>query len=115
MHVLCYFPSLKTIEAFTEWLTFRMKNVTLSTQRYYGSVKDLQYKVKELGGIFIPAHVFTPFKSLYGKGVKKSLKEVLDPDLIDGIELGLSSEDRKSTRLNSSHVAIAYAVICCKK
>src|SRR5690625_6379057 len=29
--------------------------------------------------------------------------------------LNLSSEDRKSTRLNSSHVAISYAVFCLKK
>src|SRR5437660_5410469 len=28
---------------------------------------------------------------------------------------GVSSEDRKSTRLNSSHVAISYAVFCLKK
>src|SRR5207249_6937435 len=27
----------------------------------------------------------------------------------------LSSEDRKSTRLNSSHVSISYAVFCLKK
>src|SRR5690625_5360423 len=27
----------------------------------------------------------------------------------------LSDEDRKSTRLNSSHVAISYAVFCLKK
>ena len=40
---------------------------------------ELQKKVKELDGIFIPAHVFTPFKSLYGKGVNKSLIEVFDP------------------------------------
>src|SRR5699024_4230036 len=31
------------------------------------------------------------FKSLYGKGVKTSLTDVFDPELIDGIELGLSS------------------------
>src|SRR5690625_6107058 len=29
--------------------------------------------------------------------------------------LVLASEDRKSTRLNSSHVAISYAVFCLKK
>src|SRR5690554_7121515 len=29
--------------------------------------------------------------------------------------LGRSSEDRKSTRLNSSHVRISYAVFCLKK
>src|SRR5690625_6758543 len=28
---------------------------------------------------------------------------------------GARDEDRKSTRLNSSHVAISYAVICMKK
>src|SRR5690625_5709326 len=32
-------------------------------------------------------------------------------DLADAIESG----DRKSTRLNSSHVAISYAVLCLKK
>src|SRR5690606_42095920 len=31
------------------------------------------------------------------------------------IELGLGREDRKSTRLNSSHVKISYAVFCLKK
>src|SRR5690625_5929087 len=41
---------------------------------------------------------------------------------IDGVEparrgavLRLRSQDRKSTRLNSSHVAISYAVFCLKK
>src|SRR5439155_6075252 len=28
---------------------------------------------------------------------------------------GVGNEDRKSTRLNSSHVAISYAVFCLKK
>src|SRR5437660_8628174 len=32
-----------------------------------------------------------------------------------GIHSGAMSEDRKSTRLNSSHVAISYAVFCLKK
>src|SRR5437870_13402697 len=31
------------------------------------------------------------------------------------IDDGLNAEDRKSTRLNSSHVAISYAVFCLKK
>src|SRR5690625_5621333 len=30
-------------------------------------------------------------------------------------DLGFSVRDRKSTRLNSSHVAISYAVFCLKK
>ncbi|MUK87207.1 TIGR00375 family protein [Ornithinibacillus sp. L9] len=103
IHVLCYFPTLEKIEHFSKWLVTKMKNITLSSQRYYGTAKELQYKVKELGGIFIPAHVFTPFKSLYGKGVKRSLEEVFDPDLIDGIELGLSSDTEMADQIKELH------------
>lgn len=103
LHVLCYFPTLASIEKFTEWLATKMKNVTLSSQRYYGTAKELQYKVKELEGIFIPAHVFTPFKSLYGKGVHQSLTEIFDPDLIDGIELGLSSDTSMADQIKELH------------
>src|SRR5690625_3733320 len=38
-------------------------------------------------------------------------KKVLIPDPLAGCSL---AEDRKSTRLNSSHVAISYAVFCLK-
>ncbi|WP_255585330.1 endonuclease Q family protein [Virgibacillus saliphilus] len=103
IHVLCYFPTLDKMEYFSEWLTTKMKNITLSSQRYYGTAKALQYKVKELEGIFIPAHVFTPFKSLYGKGVQSSLHEIFDPDLIDGIELGLSSDTQMADQINELH------------
>src|SRR5690349_24824328 len=34
------------------------------------------------------------------------------PGVVPGLEL---AEDRKSTRLNSSHVEISYAVFCLKK
>src|SRR5699024_11934092 len=33
----------------------------------------------------------------------------------DGISQEKAAEDRKSTRLNSSHVSISYAVFCLKK
>src|SRR5690625_6753731 len=37
------------------------------------------------------------------------------PLVCDSVEARLSRPDRKSTRLNSSHVAISYAVFCLKK
>src|SRR5699024_11434304 len=36
-------------------------------------------------------------------------------ELIEAEHLGWACEDRKSTRLNSSHVSISYAVFCLKK
>lgn len=92
IHVLAFFPTLEIMKEFSEWMTPLMKNIHLSSQRIYCEGRALQRKVQELGGLFIPAHVFTPFKSLYGKGVEKSLTEVLDPERIDAIELGLSSD-----------------------
>ncbi|WP_083489274.1 hypothetical protein [Bacillus shackletonii] len=103
IHVLGYFPTLEALKNFSMWYQTKVKNVQLSTQRIHESAVPLQKKIKSLGGIFIPAHVFTPFKSLYGKGVEKSISEILDPDLIDGIELGLSSNTEMADRIKELH------------
>src|SRR5258708_13127190 len=34
---------------------------------------------------------------------------------LEGLPLGIAFQDRKSTRLNSSHQIISYAVFCLKK
>ncbi|NEU30817.1 TIGR00375 family protein [bacterium LRH843] len=103
IHVLAFFPTIEKMRTFSQWIGKRMKNPTLSSQRIYERAKNVQSKVRELDGLFIPAHVFTPFKSLYGKGVKKSLMEILDPDLIDAIEIGLSSDTTMADQLAELH------------
>lgn len=103
IHVLAFFPTLTAMEKMTDWLSDKMKNINLSSQRYYGSAIDLQKEVKALEGLFIPAHVFTPFKSLYGKGVQTSLQEVFDPTLIDAVELGLSSDSKMADQIAELH------------
>ncbi|MFE8702595.1 endonuclease Q family protein [Cytobacillus sp. FJAT-54145] len=103
IHVLCYFPTLNEMKFFSNWLTQHLKNIQLSSQRVYVTGRELQKKVKELNGIFVPAHVFTPFKSLFGKGVKASLTEVFEVDLIDGIELGLSANTEMADQIKELH------------
>lgn len=99
IHVLIFLPTLEDMQAFSMWCKQYVKNINLSSQRIYTKGKILQNKVKELDGLFIPAHIFTPFKSLYGKGVHKSLTEVFTPDLIDAVELGLSSDTEMASQL----------------
>src|SRR5699024_6284415 len=103
IHVLCFFPFLSVMEEFSRWLSQHMKNIELSSQRFYGDAIELQQKTSELGGLFIPAHVFTPFKSVYGKGVDTSLTEILDPNYIDAIELGLSSDTDMADTIQELH------------
>lgn len=88
------------MKLFSNWLSARLKNIHLSSQRIYETGLNLQKKVKEMGGLFIPAHIFTPHKSLYGKGVKSSLTEVFDPSMIDAVELGLSCDTDMASHIS---------------
>src|SRR2546427_8760226 len=59
----------------------------------------------------------TLFRSAPRFGVDQDLGDARQ-NLLDGIEiktLARHSQDRKSTRLNSSHSQISYAVFCLKK
>ena len=102
-HVLAFLPTLEAMRRFSDWLRPRMKNLQLSSQRFYGEAKELQAQVKQLDGLFVPAHVFTPFKSLYGRGVKKSMAEVLDLAQVDAMELGLSADSSMADRISELH------------
>jgi len=50
IHVLAYLPTLETMIKFSAWLKKRMKNIHLSSQRIYETGRNVQNKVKELGG-----------------------------------------------------------------
>src|SRR5437588_4825797 len=56
----------------------------------------------------------TLFRSLHGNAGSGADETILLPEIgpgeIDGLRI-----DRKSTRLNSSHTVISYAVFCLKK
>src|SRR5690625_5154546 len=67
-------------------------------------------------------HIYSIWRKMQNKGL--DFHELFDIRavrvMVDTVEqcysvLGLVHTDRKSTRLNSSHVAISYAVFCLKK
>src|SRR5436190_17538258 len=59
--------------------------------------------------------------SIEATGFKKAVRDGLElrtndePRIDVKLDVGSLSEDRKSTRLNSSHTVISYAVFCLKK
>src|SRR5437660_8399482 len=67
-----------------------------------------------------PRSTLFPYTTLF-RSIKPRRGVVQDGGLFhvaemrDGIAEGTIQRDRKSTRLNSSHVAISYAVFCLKK
>ena len=98
-HLLCYLPALRDMEDFTEWLRPRMTNVTLSTQRLRATARELQRAVADRGGLTIPAHIFTPHKSLYGSCTDR-MADVLDLSLVAAVELGLSADTEMAGSLS---------------
>ena len=98
-HLLVYLPTLGQMKMFTKWLAKHMKNVQLSTQRLYQPVEALQEKVAELEGLLIPAHIFTPFKSVYGSAAER-MGGLLDLSQLAGVELGLSSDSSMADQLS---------------
>src|SRR5204862_7876563 len=62
-----------------------------------------------------PRSTLFPYTTLFRSWVKnvKITGEIQHYD--GGVDIEYSTQDRKSTRLNSSHVEISYAVFCLKK
>jgi uncharacterized protein (TIGR00375 family) len=90
-HLLAYLPTLSAMQEFTVWLSKHMKNTGLSSQRIYVPAKVLQQEVIARGGLLVPAHIFTPHKSVYGRSSTR-MEHLLDLDGIAAVELGLSAD-----------------------
>src|SRR5947199_2850757 len=56
-----------------------------------------------------------PYTTLFRSRRPAARRSVQDLELLRDARRGLPREDRKSTRLNSSHLGISYAVFCLKK
>src|SRR4051794_41309873 len=64
-----------------------------------------------------PRSTLFPYTTLFRSTARESHHAVADGQRLDGGVEGrrLAHVDRKSTRLNSSHPSISYAVFCLKK
>lgn len=92
-HQLCFFPGLTKLEDFARYIWQKVKNKRLSSQVCYLSAYQLFRAVQKRDGFMLPAHVFTPYKSIYGN-CAASLTEVFGDvtDEITAVELGLSAD-----------------------
>jgi uncharacterized protein (TIGR00375 family) len=92
-HHLCFFPNVIKLEDFARFIWTKVKNNRLSSQVCYLTTVQLWREVKKRDGLFIPAHVFTPYKGLYGN-CATSLCDVLGSEAqeIKAVELGLSAD-----------------------
>ncbi len=100
-HQIAYFPYFEDIKEFSKALSRLVTNVSLSSQNCKISAQEAFQIINRIGGILIPAHAFTPHKSVYGNCVKR-LREMFSKSTlkkIPAIELGLSADTEIADRL----------------
>jgi len=100
-HHISYFPSLAELRRFSAAIGRVVTNLDLSSQRCRLSAQKLWEIADSCGGVFIPAHAFTPHKSIYGTCARR-LTDVFDERAlaaIPAIELGLSADAAMADRL----------------
>jgi len=98
-HLLAYMPNLAAMQSFSDWMRRYMKNIELSSQRIYVPARELQAEVLGRGGMMIPAHIFTPHKSVYGSATDR-MERLLDLAGLAAVELGLSADSEMAGLLS---------------
>src|SRR5215475_3223652 len=113
-------PGAQRHSTFTTSNALAPPGVTTSTEspfflptsaRASGDVIEMRFFLASASGSPTICHTF--FSS-----VSSSTTVTVAPNVMvspDSFETSITSADRKSTRLNSSHVKISYAVFCLKK
>ena len=100
-HYLAYFPSVEILKEFSTIMDQYITNINLSSQVTGLTGSELFTIVDGLGGIFMPAHAFTPHKSFYGSCATR-FTEVFSPEewsRIPALELGLSADSSLAAHL----------------
>ncbi len=101
-HSLCFFPSLAVIKKFSEEMSKHIRNIRFNAIMSRLTGQELFNIVDGFGGLYIPAHAFTPHKSFYGNCCD-SLHQIFDDKSfakIPTVELGLSADSMMASQLS---------------
>jgi uncharacterized protein (TIGR00375 family) len=101
-HHLAFFPTIEKISTFSKLISHYVTNINFSTQRCRLPAQKVWEMVDNIGGILIPAHAFTPHKSVYGNCYPRLSQIFKDKALekIPAIELGLSADTDLADRIS---------------
>jgi len=100
-HQVSFFPAREQLRVFVGLLRGFVTNLELSSQRCRLSARQLLRMTQQAGGAFMPAHAFTPHRSVYGSCVRR-LGDMFREEALGGlvaVELGLSADSYLADRI----------------
>jgi len=100
-HYVLYLPDLAAVRKVVRFLSPRVTNMQLSTQRVRAAALDLLHLAEGCGGVLVPAHAFTPHKGFYGACADR-LSDVFGQEAvrIPAVELGLSADTAMADQIS---------------
>lgn len=101
-HFLSFLPTYEAARAYSTSLAPYVTNRQLSSQKARLDAADLLALTKQVGGFFVPAHVFTPHKGYYGHCAARLHASFNGAhfDHIAAVELGLSADTAMAARIS---------------
>lgn len=100
-HTLIYLPDITTMKAFSASMSKYIRNINLSSQNAHIPLAKLIQIAINFEALIVPAHIFTPYKGVYGSCVTR-LHHILSEkelDRITAVELGLSADTFMADRI----------------
>lgn len=100
-HSLAYLPDLESMRELSREMSRHIRNIGLSSQNAHMPFKQLAAIARSHEALFIPAHAFTPHKSLFGSCADQlsDLLPKVDCLQIAAIELGLSADSEMADQI----------------
>lgn len=101
-HTLVFLPDLETMRHFSAFMSKHIRNIHMSSQNAHMTLEKLIQSVSPYNAITIPAHIFTPHKSLYGSCTSRLSGIISDKSFagITAMELGLSADTSMADRID---------------
>ncbi|MDR3349279.1 MAG: endonuclease Q family protein [Acidaminococcales bacterium] len=99
-HSLLFLPTLAQMRELSDELSLHIKNINMSSQNAHMDLRSLYALARGHGAKIIPAHIFTPFKSVYGNCARR-MAMLFDGEApgISAVELGLSADSYMADRI----------------
>ena len=100
-HTLVYAPDLAGIRRLTSLLRPHIRNIHLSSQNAHMTFRKLLDMVASTETLVVPAHVFTPYKSLYGNCSDRMAGLIPEKEFsrVAAVELGLSADTEMADQI----------------
>jgi len=101
-HTLIFLPDMETMRHFSGFMSKHIRNIHMSSQNAHMPLEELIRSAAAYNAIIIPAHIFTPHKSLFGSCTGRISRILSDTSIsaISAMELGLSADTSMADRID---------------